>query len=112
LAPVSTPAQKAVLSQEPQTVAEGILQGKAMIKVKPDYPPSARKMNALGTVEVRILISENGNVIEAKAISGHLALRRAAVDAAYKWVFRPTTANRVPVKVQGILTFVFAPSTK
>jgi hypothetical protein len=33
-------------------------------------------MNAFGNVEVRIVISEAGQVIEAAAISGHPALRR------------------------------------
>jgi protein TonB len=66
-------------------------------------------MNAAGPVEVQVTISEEGRVIEAKAISGHLALRNAAVDAARKWVFTPTTLNGVPVRVQSLLTFVFTP---
>jgi TonB family protein len=69
-------------------------------------------MNALGSVEVRILISPDGRVIEAQAVSGHMALRSAAVEAAYKWVFNPTVLNGARVKVQGILTFIFTPSEK
>jgi len=67
-------------------------------------------MNATGTVEVEITISEAGLVIEAKAISGHLALRSAAVDAARKWVFKPPMLNGKPIKVKSVLTFVFVPS--
>lgn len=92
-----------------QKVAEGVLQGNAIAKVQPLYPAGAKRVNASGKVEVQVTISEAGRVIEATAISGHPLLRRAAVEAALKWVFNPTTLNRVPVQVQSILTFVFAP---
>jgi TonB family protein len=94
-------------SPEPQKVSEVILMGNAITKVRPRYPASAKKMNALGTVEVQVTISEGGRVIEATAISGHIALRRAAVAAARKWVFRPTLLRGEPVQVQSTLTFVF-----
>ena len=29
------------------------------------------------------------------------------VDAAYKWVFKPTTVNGEPIKVQGVPDFQF-----
>ncbi len=86
------------------------MRGNAIIKVKPLHPESAKKMNAYGPVEVRIIISQEGTVIEAEAISGHLALRSAAVEAARKWVFKPTTVNGMPVKVESMLTFVFTRS--
>ena len=111
-APPPAPSSTPQALPETQDVAEGVLRGNATTKVKPSYPLSARKMNALGPVEVRILISETGTVIDAKALSGHMALRGAAVEAASRWVFRPTTINRTPVKVQGILTFIFTPSEK
>src|SRR5262249_18935709 len=40
------------LPQEPENVSEGVLQSSAITRVNPVYPPSARKMNATGTVEV------------------------------------------------------------
>jgi TonB family protein len=69
-------------------------------------------MKATGTVEVEITISEVGLVIEAKATSGHLALRSAAVEAARKWVFKPAMLNDAAVRVKSVLTFVFAPSSQ
>ena len=89
-----------------------MLEGKAMTRVKPVYPLRAKKLNALGTVKVRITISEDGRVTKAKAISGHLALREAAVEAAFKWVFYPTILNGVPTIVEGILTFDFTASSR
>jgi TonB family protein len=93
-----------------QQVVEKVLEGNAITRVEPTYPPAARIMKAFGTVMVQITISETGSVIDAKAISGHKALRPAAVNAAYKWVFKPTTVNGEPIKVQGVLTFNFRSS--
>src|SRR5215813_12147295 len=75
----TSPAPPPFLPLEPENVSEGVLQGSAITKVNPVYPPSARKMNATGTVEVEVTISEVGLVVEATAISGHFALRSAAV---------------------------------
>jgi TonB family protein len=93
-----------------QQVVDKVLEGNAITRVEPTYPPTARVMRAFGMVSVQITISETGKVIDAKAISGHQALRPAAVDAAYKWVFKPTTVNGEPIKVQGVLTFNFRSS--
>jgi len=100
------------LPQEPEKVSESVLQGRAITRVNPVYPPNARKMNAGGTVEVEITISETGLVVEATAISGHFALRSAAVEAARKWVFNPAIFSGAPVKIKGVLTFTFGPGAK
>jgi protein TonB len=105
--------QSSSSSNQPQSiqqVVDNVLQGNAITKVEAVYPPTARMMRAFGTVRVQVTISESGRVIDAKAVSGHQALRSAAVEAAYKWVFKPTTLNGAPIKVQGILTFNFRSS--
>jgi TonB family protein len=94
-------------SRRPQKASEITLQGKAITKVRPIYPATARRMNAQGAVEVQVTISEKGRVIEAVAISGHNALRSAAVTAARGWVFNPTILRGVPIKDQRVLTFIF-----
>jgi TonB family protein len=90
-----------------QQIADEGLEGSAITRVEPIYPPTARALKAFGTVKVQIIISETGKVIDAKAISGHQALRSAAEDAAYKWVFKPTTVDGAPIKARGVLTFNF-----
>jgi TonB family protein len=90
-----------------QNVSGAVLQGSAVVKAQPVYPRSAKRFNASGPVEVRITISAAGRVSDAQAISGHPLLRDAAVEAARKWVFNPTTVNGVPVETQLALTFVF-----
>jgi len=106
------PAPPPPLPQELENVSESVLQGSAITRVNPVYPPNARKMNATGTVEVEVTISEKGLVVEATAISGHFALRSAAVDAARKWVFKPAIFSGAPVKIKGVLTFTFGPGEK
>jgi TonB family protein len=107
--PAPPPPPSTSSTQDFEQVSESDLQSRAITEVKPEYPPTAKKMKATGTVEVEITISEAGLVIQAKAISGHLALRSAAVDAARKWVFKPTMLNGKPVRVKSVLTFVFVP---
>jgi len=100
------------LPQEVEKVSESMLQSHAINRVNPVYPPNLKKLNATGTVEVEVTISEVGLVLEAKAISGHLALRSAAVEAVRKWVFKPAIFNDAPVKIKGVLTFTFVPDAR
>jgi protein TonB len=100
--PTPTPAPPKKL-----TVSGGVLQGSAIKKVQPPYPPIARAARAAGAVQIQVTISEDGRVIEAGVIAGHPLLRDAALQAARQWVFKPTELSGVPVKVQGVLTFNF-----
>jgi TonB family protein len=87
----------------------GVLQGYAVKKVQPPYPVEARDADVSGDVQVQVLISEQGKVIEATPIGGPQLLLSAALDAARQWVFKPTEVSGVPVKVQDTLTFNFTP---
>lgn len=89
------------------SISGGVLQGKAIAKVQPQYPPIAKAARASGSVQVQVLISEEGRVIDAQVLSGHPLLREAAMQAARQWKFTPTELTGVPVKVQGVLTFNF-----
>jgi protein TonB len=66
-------------------------------------------VKAEGTVSVKIVIDESGNVISAEAVSGHPLLRAAAVAAAREAQFAPTVYNGSAVKVSGVLTYNFVP---
>jgi protein TonB len=92
--------------------SEEFVEAIVITKVKPNYPAAARNLNASGRVEVKVVISETGRVIEAVAISGHTALRSAAVDAARQWVYKPATRDGVPVKTDSIVPFTFSPGVQ
>jgi TonB family protein len=68
---------------------------------------AAQHARISGAVVVQVTISEEGRVIDVIVISGPILLQDAAVRAAREWVFAPTLLSRVPVKVQGILSFDF-----
>ncbi|MDT7688549.1 MAG: hypothetical protein QOE46_1308 [Acidobacteriota bacterium] len=83
------------------------LRGKKLYAPEPVYPPVARAASAEGMVSVRITVDEDGNVVSAEAISGHPLLQSAAVDAAREAKFKPTFIEGKPVKVSGIISYVF-----
>jgi TonB family protein len=84
------------------------MQGSVIKRVNPEYPQEAKDAKIRGVVKVEITIGEDGNVIMAKALSGHPMLRDAAEAAARQWQFQPTVVDGQPVKVAGRLTFNFA----
>ena len=106
--PPAAPALPQKAPKKPRKISQSLLEGSVIKRRMPAYPFTARSMNAYGKVEVRILISEGGQVIEATAIGGHPTLRTAAVDAAREWVYKPTMFNGLPTKVETVLTFTFA----
>lgn len=72
------------------SIKAGVLNGKALALPKPDYPAIARAAHASGVVVVQVLIDENGNVVEAHAVSGHPLLQAVCVAAARAARFSPT----------------------
>jgi periplasmic protein TonB len=98
--PEAKPAPRAPISG-------GVLNGKAISLPKPAYPPIARAAHAAGTVVVQVLIDENGNVVSAKAVSGHPLLQAVAVGAARQAKFSPTKLSGQPVKVTGVIQYNF-----
>jgi protein TonB len=89
--------------------SSGVLQSSATHRVEAVMPPLARAARISGSVVVEVLLDEGGNVISAKAISGHPLLKDAAVEAARQWEFTPTQLSGVAVRVIGTLTFNFEP---
>ena len=91
----------------PKVISGGVLNGKAISKPQPAYPAIAKAAKASGTVTVQVTIDENGNVISARAVSGHPLLQQSAVSAARNWKFSPTLLSGQPVKVTGVIIFNF-----
>jgi TonB family protein len=88
-------------------ISGGILNGKAISKPQPVYPPAAQAAGIGGTVAVAVVLDESGGIESASAISGPEELRDAAVEAALAARFSPTRLSGQPVKVSGVITYNF-----
>lgn len=88
-------------------ISGGVLNGKALSLPQPPYPPMARSAKVSGMVVVQVTIDEYGNVVEARATSGHPLLRPAAVDAARHAKFAQTSLMGELVRVTGVLQYNF-----
>ena len=80
---------------------------KAKERPLPPYPAIARVARAADMVVVEILVSQAGDVICVRSLSGHPLLRAAAQAAALKWKFEPIESSGRPVKAVGIVVFNF-----
>lgn len=104
-------AQSAGQQQEPEkkppAPVGNVIKGEARVRVTPVYPPFAEMEGIAGKVVVEATIDTEGNIINARAISGPELLREAAEKAALGWKFTPTTISGSPVKVIGTITFNF-----
>jgi Ca-activated chloride channel family protein len=102
--PVAPPAEG---EKSKAPVSGGVLNGKALSLPRPTYPAAARESGASGKVVVEVTIDEQGKIIEARAVSGHPFLQKAAIAAALQARFSPAMLSGSPVKVKGIINYIF-----
>ena len=101
-------AAAAAAAKRPEFVSVGNLTAANAVRmVTPVYSPLAQRSNIEGRVTVDVELDEKGNVVAAKATSGHQMLRDAAEDAARKSKFKPVTFNNEPIKAKGTVTYNF-----
>jgi TonB family protein len=86
-----------------EKVAGQILVNNAIKKVTPKIPRAAVR----GTVQILLVVSEEGRLISATAFSGDEELKKATLEAVNLWVFQPIQVNGKPMKVQGTIAFKF-----
>ncbi|MEZ5347484.1 MAG: TonB family protein [Pyrinomonadaceae bacterium] len=86
----------------------GVINGLATSLPHPVYPAAAKAVCAEGTVNVKVVIDANGDVLSAEAVRGHPLLRSASVSAAMKAKF---SRNPLP-KTSGILVYRFISDTE
>jgi TonB family protein len=85
----------------------GVVVGKAIRKVEPGYPTEAVVERVEGAVIVEALVSETGDIISIKSVSGPISLKQASADAAKKWRFTPTAIEGSPVQALARITFKY-----
>jgi TonB family protein len=77
-------------------------------EVLPDYPEEGIDKHIEGTVIVHVIVSDDGTVKQAEAISGPSELTPSALDAMKQWRFGKTFLNQQPVEVDTTLALVYA----
>jgi TonB family protein len=86
----------------------GVLNGRAISLPAPPYPKEARARRLAGTIVIKVLIDERGNVVDAKDMCQGLPyLTNVSVQAAKSARFTPTKLSGQPVKVTGVIVYNF-----
>ncbi len=82
------------------TLGPDVTPPKSIKKTYGKYPPSARERHVQGTVQMSILVSETGKVLDVKLVkSAHPILDEVSLAAVRDWIFEPATKEGVPVRV-------------
>ena len=91
-------------------VSQGVSAGLIISKVPPIYPPEARVARIQGTVVMKAVINQTGDVVSLDLISGHPVLAPAAMDAVKQWKYRPyvLNGNAVNMETQIIVNFTLS----
>jgi protein TonB len=102
-APLPSPPPSSPAPQK----ASAVIRGEAIKQVQPNYPAIARTARQEGIVSVEVNISESGDVVSARVVSGPALLRGAAESAARQWKFRPSTRDGSPLMTVTTINFRF-----
>jgi len=81
--------------------------GALLHRAEPPYPAMAKAARVSGMVELECVVGVDGRVTEVKVKGGNPLLIRAAVDAAWQWVYAPSKLNGTPIEIITKLTFTF-----
>ena len=89
-------------SQTATSSTPGVVSPSPRSTVTPEYPSSAVRRKVSGVVRVKVLVSEQGEVLQAQVVSSPDplgALDRAALKAVRAWKFNPATRNGRPIRM-------------
>ena len=90
------------------TVDNGsVVNGKAILIPRPEYPALAKANKIFGNAIVRVLIDEEGNIASAKMFCGHSLFRESVENAARNAKFSVTRIDGKPIKVPGTIKYRF-----
>jgi len=77
----------------------GMMASNLISSPAPAYPVAASQARVQGEVTVRAVIDRQGNVIDARVVSGPELLRDASLEAVQHWRYRPYMQGGRPVEV-------------
>jgi TonB family protein len=93
-------------------ISQGVSAGLLISRVPPIYPEVARSARIQGTVVMKAVINQMGDVVSLELVSGHPMLAPAALDAVKQWKYRPYLLNGNAVEVETEITVNFTLSQR
>ncbi len=110
--PIAKTVTKAVAAPEPVPTIryrEGgrVQLGKVLQRGELVYPPMAKATRTMGDVVLECVVGPEGRISEVKVKSGNPFLVKAAVEAAWKWIYEPSRLNGDPIEIITLMTFHF-----
>lgn len=107
--PAPPPPPPPPLVKKPVPVSEGMTPPEPLVKlVKPEYPADAKAAGLEGTVVVRYVVNEQGQVTDVRAMKGPPELYAVCVAAVKAMSFKPALdADGKPVMVVRYMKFPF-----
>ena len=88
-------------------VSQAVMDAHLIASRVPVYPETAKIDGIEGPVVMQAIISTDGTVKRVHVLQGDSHLRSAAVEAVYKWRYRPYLLNGRPVDVATTITVDF-----
>ncbi len=101
------PPPPAVVKKGIHQVGGDVKPPREIHREEPVYPVIARTAKTEGNVVIEAVIDEQGNVVQARAVSGPGLLIAAALQAVLKWKYEPTYLDGMPVSVRMQVTVGF-----
>jgi TonB family protein len=98
--------------QQPSTqqrlrIGGSIMRDRTLRIEQPDYPALVQRKGIEGTVRLNVLVSKEGTVQQAEAVSGPEALRGFAEAAVLQWEYLPVFLNGEPIEVSTVVDLHF-----
>jgi TonB family protein len=96
----------ALQAQEPTALSTASAMSRVTNKVAPVYPVAAKQLNIQGSMDVAVVVSESGEVEDAKVVKGNAMFSQACLTAVKQWKFTPLEKG----KFSTVITFNFTKS--
>lgn len=87
--------------------SRGVIEGKLIRKVLPQYPEMARRAGVGGDIVLSATIGTDGKLKNIRVVSGSPLLREAAISAARQWRYSPYLLGGKPVETDTHITISF-----
>ena len=110
LPPGSSILPKSLLTSEeiaPVHAGDRVKAPQLLSRVRPNYPPAAKRSRLEGDVVIDAVIDTTGKVTYMKVVSGPVLLQDAALDSVRKWNYAPGYLDDKPVPVEMLITVEF-----